>query len=367
MSSIHPSFRSYVIAGLILCSRIPASGAVWDGESSASWSTPINWGANLEPGSGDVAQFPLAIPGTGATITLSAGELASSLLFQGAYTLTLGDITLTTGNISVDPSIIATVNSAIGGSAGLTKLGGGTLVLGGTNTFTGAVAVNAGTLSVAADSNFGVAANAVTLAGSTLQGASFTAARNVTVSGGVSINATAGNFFGISGNLGGSGALTFAGPGTVTLSGAAGTYTGAAQVTAGTLQLNAPNALGADGATLSVNTGGTLAVSSTAALKHALTLNGGTWKGNFTTTTWAGPVTVSGATNNVVVSDSFNTQNILLNEAVAGAGELIVSGNVFSRGLLSFGSTLTSNAGLTSTISIGHGATVENAARFSGA
>ena len=54
--------------------------------------------------------------------------------------------------------IDATINSIIAGSVGLTKTGAGTLTLGGTNTYTGTTAVNAGILSISADSGLGTAA-----------------------------------------------------------------------------------------------------------------------------------------------------------------------------------------------------------------
>src|SRR5262245_34840101 len=76
----------------------------WTGALDATWSNPGNWSL-AEPTLTDTATFPTPIPGTGAAITLSAGEQALSLLFQDSYTLTGGDLTLGAAtSIGVNPT-----------------------------------------------------------------------------------------------------------------------------------------------------------------------------------------------------------------------------------------------------------------------
>ncbi len=114
----------------------------------------------------------------------------------------------------------------------------GTLILSGANTYTGGTAIEGGTLQVAIDANLGPVAGALTFDGGTLATtASFSSARATT------LNAEGGTFdvanataLTMSGAIGGAGALTKINTGTLVLTGT-NTYSGATNVTAGTLQL----------------------------------------------------------------------------------------------------------------------------------
>ncbi|MEJ8852888.1 beta strand repeat-containing protein, partial [Variovorax rhizosphaerae] len=200
----------------------------------------------------------------------------------------------------------ATVAQSIGGSGGLTKLGGGTLVLAGNNAYEGGTTINAGTLQIgnggstgsfgAGDvtnngvlafnrSDISVVANAISGSGSLQQiGTGTTALTGTnTYTGGTSISGgtlqlgsgadtgsitgnvavnngtlafNRNNLYTFDGLISGGGGVSQAGTGTTVLS-AANTYGGATTVAAGTLRAGAANALSpnsaytvANGATL---------------------------------------------------------------------------------------------------------------------
>ena len=132
----------------------------------------------------------------------------------------------------------ATIAATLAGAARLVKTDLGTLVLSGVNTYTGGTAVNGGTLQVSQDSNMGALAGGLSLNGGTLATtATFDTARATTLgAGGGSINVAAGTNFGITSAVGGSGALSKLGSGTLVLHADAG-YAGGTTISAGTLQL----------------------------------------------------------------------------------------------------------------------------------
>ena len=140
--------KSSIAAFLVAFATVSAQAQnTWTGSSDALWSTGANWSTGAEPVSLDDLIFPSPIPASGASITLSSSEVANTLDFQGAYTLTGGGLSLTAGTITVSPSITATISSILGGaSATLNKAGAGTLVLGGANSYGGLTTVGAGVL-----------------------------------------------------------------------------------------------------------------------------------------------------------------------------------------------------------------------------
>jgi autotransporter-associated beta strand protein len=117
----------------------------WD-TSTQDWSTTAGGTGNYtwtNSGS-ERANFNVA----GGAVTVAAGGIngyginvtGSNYVFSG------GPLTLTgTGGI-VNASANATINSVIGGSVGLTKVGTGTLSLGGPNTYTGGTTVSGSTV-----------------------------------------------------------------------------------------------------------------------------------------------------------------------------------------------------------------------------
>ena len=260
-----------VFGCFLLLSPAPAAVVTWTASiTDLNWGTAANWDAGVPVAGSDVL-LPTPIPNPSSTwanpeiISLSAGSVANSLTFKDAYTLTGGDLALTAGTITVDPSIVATINSALGGSAGLTKDGNGTLVLGGVNTFSGAINVNAGILSVGSDDNLSTgSAAALNLDGTLKATNSFTTARVITPGSG-------------------GGTISVDSPQTLTLSAALAANANTLTVSGGgKLQLANVDNASRSGATI-VTGGATLASyikSGTAAVNAlgtgAITLDGGT-------------------------------------------------------------------------------------------
>lgn len=184
VSSVARMWGARLLPAALLCTLViaPAAGAdfYWDANGTGvglggagTWNTSTAiWSPNADGVSGPYSiwnngTFDNAIfQGAAGTVTLGVPIAAHSLTFGSAYTLsgnalTLGGITPT---ITTNTGVNATVNSAIAGSAGLTKAGAGVLTLTGANTFSGGVNVAAGTLSVSGDSSLGAGTNGITLA-----------------------------------------------------------------------------------------------------------------------------------------------------------------------------------------------------------
>jgi outer membrane autotransporter protein len=139
------------------------------------------------------------------------------------------------------------VSAALGGAGALTKSGGGTVTLSAANTYSGGTSLNAGVLKVSADNNLGAATGGLTFNGGTLQlGASFdlSSSRAITLNSGGGTVATNGFNTTIAQAISGTGGLTKAGPGKLTLSGV-NAYTGATAITAGALALDAGGSIAA--------------------------------------------------------------------------------------------------------------------------
>ena len=134
-----------------------ARGDDWtNGVGSGLWSAPLNWLDGTEPTPIDTADFPTPIPFGVAAIGLAAGETALSVSFDDSYTLGGGTLAIAgIGAVGVVPGETATINSALVGAFGLTKLDGGTLVLGGTNAYVGDTTVGAGVLTFGLSHRYG--------------------------------------------------------------------------------------------------------------------------------------------------------------------------------------------------------------------
>ncbi|MEA3210849.1 MAG: fibronectin-binding autotransporter adhesin [Chthoniobacter sp.] len=207
--------------------------------------------------------------GTGSTLLSSAGTniisnpvtlSGAGLAFAGTNNLTLnGKITQsgTTTYTVLTPSVTLTIGGRIDPApgSGLVKDGLGTLALTNiANPYTGGTTVNAGTLNIAADGSLGVApgtfqADQLILnnggALGTTANATLTANRGITLSGTSGVFSPA-NILTVNGKLTGSAPLVMSGAGTLALTAdSSSSYTGAALLAAGTLNINADAALGA--------------------------------------------------------------------------------------------------------------------------
>ena len=304
-----------VVAGILNIQNAAALGATGSG-------TTVSSGATLQlQGTITVGAETLNINGagasgqTGALVNVSGTNNYGGLLtLAGATTISsdsgtlnltnAGTITGATFGTTLAGAGDGTVSSIIGTtSGGLNKTGAGTWTLSGVNTYTGVTTISGGTLSVGTIGNGGVAGNLgaasnaaanLVLNGGTLQytGAaastdrlftldtgggtidssgsgtatfSNTGSMGLTGSGARTLTLTGsnnGSLAAVVGDSGGATALTKTGGGTWTLTGA-NTFTGNTTVSAGTLAVNADNALGAT-AKVTINTGGTVLLGTTA-------------------------------------------------------------------------------------------------------
>ncbi|MCA6421885.1 MAG: BspA family leucine-rich repeat surface protein, partial [Flavobacterium sp.] len=210
------------------------------------------------------------ISGTGTLTKLGTGILAltGTNTYTGITTISAGTLSLgnnsTTGNIITNVtnngtlvfnrSNAYTYSGIISGSGSVTQSGSGTLTLSGNNTYLGITTIiNGCTLSINADNRLGAApssptAGAIVIDGGTLlTTATFTlnANRGITLSSTITtstFNVSTGTTLTYGGIITGAGSLGKSGLGTLVLSGA-NTYSGATNISAGTLVGNNANAL----------------------------------------------------------------------------------------------------------------------------
>jgi autotransporter-associated beta strand protein len=222
--------------------------------------------------------------GSGGANGQAGKGFGSGIFLQGSGTLTLNPgagQTQTIGDVIADQ----TGSAGSGGSWSLVKNGAGTTILNGANTYSGGTTVSAGILQ----------GNTTGLQGNITNNASvvFDQAGNGTYAG----------------TMSGSGTLTKAGAGDLTLSGTNG-YSGGTIVTAGTLLFGADANLGAAGATITLN-GGSIGNTPNAALtsnRPVTITNSGGFRVTSNPLTWSGTIGGSGTLTK------------------SGGGDLILSG-----------------------------------------
>ncbi|MDH4872215.1 DUF4347 domain-containing protein, partial [Pseudomonas sp. BN515] len=215
------------------------------------------------------------------SLTLNA-DSASGLNITGSIITLGGGTTLSFVNGSGDT---ATVNSTFAGTGALAKSGAGTLTLGSTSNNTGwsgAVSVTGGTIT--ADTGSRLSTGNLTLDGGTLAmtvtgaaGTSTTFTNAITLgAGGGTISVAGGsgaNIANFSGVISGSGSLTKTSPSILQLSGN-NTYTGATNVTGGTLLVSHANALGTTAGGTTVSNGATVRIASGLTVAESFVVSG---------------------------------------------------------------------------------------------
>ena len=184
--------------------------------------------------------------------TLQAGQDNASFL-QGLTTANVrggGAVINTAGfDVSVAQNLI---HSTLAGDAatdgGLTKTGAGTLTLSGANSFTGPLAINAGTLAVAAASALGAAPSITVNGAATLNLRGFsTLVKDLQGAGAITTGGTAATVLAVqagsfAGGVSGAGGLSKTTAGTLTLIGPS-SYTGPSSVTGGLLAIGTGGSL----------------------------------------------------------------------------------------------------------------------------
>ncbi|WOH74030.1 autotransporter outer membrane beta-barrel domain-containing protein [Bradyrhizobium sp. NDS-1] len=180
---------------------------------------------------------PVQVNFDGGTLRAKAGTTSFVSGFSGT------ELNIASGGLTVDTAgFDVTASSPFSGTGTFTKVGAGTLTLSGANStnFSGVMAINAGTLSVAAATNLGT--GGLAFDGGTLQNTgAFTTALPVTLNAGGGTFQTDADLT-LSGVLAGSGALTKTGGSMLTLTGA-NTYSGQTWIQTGTLALSGSGAI----------------------------------------------------------------------------------------------------------------------------
>ena len=227
-------------------------------------------GTLIYTGTGQTTDRVINLAGTtgGGVIDQSGTGLlkfTSALTATGAgiKTLTLQGSTAGTGEISA-----AIVNNSGTNTTGLIKTGSGTWTLSGTNTYSGQTAINGGILSVATSANLGSASATNTLAmnGGTLQ---TTATLNLGATRTLSLGASGGTIdvatstiVTLPGVISGTGGLSKAGAGTLTVTDA-NTFSGKTTIANGTLSIASIDAVASNAQPLGTNAALDLGVAST--------------------------------------------------------------------------------------------------------
>lgn len=333
-----------VNAGTLIASNVDALGTTAGGTSVAS-------GATLELASGSPTALTFA-----ENLTLNGGTLSTS---AGGSTIVTGTVALG-GDSQIAPSATTemTIDGVVSGSGGFT-FNGLSLVLGATNTYDGATIIGSGNLFVAADGALGsttggttvnsggalriddvvyTAAEAVTLNGGSLDssGANSSFAGSVAVAADSAINVINNQPFTISGAVTGSSALEVGADsgfgGTLILTGT-NTYSGAATITRGTLQIGSGGTSG-DFTPSSVANSGTLTFNRSDAIAASYVISGGGAinQDGGGTLTLSGANTYTGDTN--VNAGGLNIAGSLTSDVIVANGAT-VSGSGLSTGALS--------------------------------
>ena len=201
--------------------------------------TLILAGANTYTGQTDVVSGTLRA-GSVTGLSLNSAFVVTTLLDLNGFNNTIGSLagtgmvtndgvapaTLTVGNDNTSTTFSGILENGTS-VLQLTKTGTGTLILTGNNTYSGNTTISAGTLQIGNPGTTG------SIAGNIIDNAALLFDRSDT--------------FALSGSISGTGTVTQEGTGIVELTGN-NTYSGATNVSAGTLQAGSPNAFSANSA-----------------------------------------------------------------------------------------------------------------------
>jgi len=307
-----------------------------------SGNNTINGTISLFAGNGNTR-----IVSTTGTLTLN-GNLAATV---AGRTLALDG----PGSIIVNGSISDGTNPLalqFGGNSS-----GGTFTLGGTNTYTSTTAISSGTLKAGSVSAFSSASAFTINSGSVLDLAGFSntigslaGAGSVTNSG-VAATLTAGGdntattFSGVIQDGTGATALTKAGTGTMTLSGA-NTYSGTTTVNAGTLALT--GSWTRTGATANVATASGATLSGTGVVTASTLALSGTGTVNLSGANSIATLTASGTVGAITLN---NTKQLSVSSITTGGQAIaITSSSATSEAITLNGTTLNTNGGAVSLV-----------------
>jgi outer membrane autotransporter protein len=277
----HDATFAQGVVGAGMLTKLGAGTLTLTGDNAYSGGTTISAGA-LQIGNGgatggvlgdvinnaslifnrsDAVTFGGVVSGGGSLTKLGAGTLTltGASTYAGGATISAGTLRVgdgaTSGGLAGDVvdnaalvfnrSDAVTFDGAISGVGTVSQIGAGTLTLGGVNSHAGGTMVRTGTIAVSSDLNLGAADAGLTLDGGTLlTTAAISSIRPITlaVGGGTIDNGGFSDL--LAGQIGGLGALTLVGAGTVTLT-AENDYAGGSTISAGTLRVGDGGATGA--------------------------------------------------------------------------------------------------------------------------
>ncbi|MBI2737118.1 MAG: autotransporter-associated beta strand repeat-containing protein, partial [Rhodospirillales bacterium] len=286
-------FRGRSTAGTATLINRNQGETIFRNDSSAANATIVNDGgylsfqdrataanATISNVSGAITSFT---EGSGGLARVIA-DAASSVWFggvnpsvgsiEGAGTfevISLGPAQLTVGANNLSTTLTGRITGFW--PATLVKIGAGTLTLAGSNLSGGGLAINGGTVATASDASLGSGSAGLSFGGGTLQLLSsfdLSPARAITINAGGGTIDTNGFGMTIAQAIAGSGSLTKAGNGTLTLTGAS-TFSGGTVLSAGTLIVNGSLASG-----VTVNAGNAIVNGSAAGSSF---VNGGVLSG----------------------------------------------------------------------------------------
>ena len=338
--------------GVRAFTKIGAGTLLFGGNNSYTGATRINAGTLQLASSERIADTSAVTIAAGATFSVNDfDETIGSLAGAGAVNFgTLATASLTSGGDNTSTAF----SGVLSGTGDFIKTGTGTQTLSGANTSIGIVFINAGVLSISADTNLGDPTSTLDFGGGTLQLTSaMTIARAINLSTTGTID-TSGVNSTISSVIGGIGTLTKISAGTLSLTGV-NTYTGDTLVSGGTLSVGATGVIASanvsvsSGATLSIVSGGAISTSTVLTADGAVSFNSAT----------ATIGTLNGASTGVTTLNSTNlTVNdgtfagVLQNGASAGALTKTSTGILTLTGANTFTGATSVNLG---TLALGSG------------
>jgi autotransporter-associated beta strand protein len=279
-----------------------------------------------------------------STLNINSGDNATvNFTAAGTNTYNLGALK-GSGNLNNSGDTLSvggngqstTYSGSLSGAGGLIKTGAGTMTLSGNNSYSGGTVINGGVLQI------GNGANSGAISG------------NITNNALLVFNRAGSNSFG--GVISGSGSLTQAGTGTLTLS-SANSYTGTTRIAAGKLNIGNVNALAGSTLDLNGNDYGTIgfgagssALYNLGGLSGVRNLSFGSNSlaigGNGQSTTYSGSLSGSGSvtksgegTLTLIGNNSYGDTTIsagTLQVGNGGAYGTLGSGNILNNGVLAF-------------------------------
>jgi fibronectin-binding autotransporter adhesin len=310
---------------------LPTGGYIWAGTTNGNWNTTsINW---TGPGTTYVDGTPASDvtfgdTGTNTNINVTPSPVApDTITFTNEtvpYTFSGSPINVTTTVVKSGAGTVTLNNSFTSPSA---QIGGGTFAVGATGSLT------IGVLNIGTSGSLTVAAGGTVAATTSLTNSGIVtfdnptqalAALNGTNTGVVTLNGTALTITGSSnydGRITGTGSLIKSGNGVLRLTNFLNDYAGATTVNGGTLQLQAVGSAGPGTATITVNTGGSLALG--ANINNPVNLVGGTI-GVVAAVTLPSTLTISQDSTVVTFNPSSGAgpADLILTAALEGSGNI---------------------------------------------